>query len=68
MFLTKFCKIYCFMTLSLYCCSSVISDFINCVPKVVGSSSTPLRVAKLKCIRKIAGSSLFKDRGELTPT
>ncbi|XP_065059429.1 dedicator of cytokinesis protein 3-like isoform X2 [Rhopilema esculentum] len=41
---------------------SVISDFINCVPKVVGSSSTPLRVAKLKCIRKIAGSSLFKDR------
>ena len=41
--------------------SEILSDFLNCVPKVVGSSASPVRIAKLKCIRRIACSDLFKD-------
>ena len=48
--------------------SEVLSDFLNCVPKVVGSSATPVRIAKLKCLRKVACSDLFKDPCELTST
>jgi len=39
----------------------ILSDFLNCVPKVVGSSASPVRIAKLKCIRRIACGDLFKD-------
>ena len=43
--------------------SEILSDFLNCVPKVVGSSATPVRIAKLKCFKKIAKSDLFNDPG-----
>ena len=46
--------------------SEILSDFLNCVPKVVGSSASPVRIAKLKCIRRIACGDLFKDPSKLT--
>eukprot|EP00794_Sanderia_malayensis_P007122 gene7122-7926_t len=42
--------------------SVIVSDVIMCIPKVVGSSSSSVRIAKLNCIHNIACSKFFKDQ------